>query len=140
MPAKATTPIGFIFTFCNNTTHIIKITTRVHFVPTSDIIPVFPQKAVIRIDMPAAAIIATTAGLREFNIPCKAAIFRYFKYSLAITVTIMHDGKIHPNVATNAPRVPAIFVPTNVAEFTAIGPGVIWEIVIKSVNSDILSQ
>ena len=125
MPAKAITPIGFIFTFCNNTTHIIKITTRVHFVPTSDIIPVFPQKAVIRIDMPAAAIIATTAGLREFNIPCKAAIFRYFKYSLAITVTIMHDGKIHPNVATNAPRVPAIFVPTNVAEFTAIGPGVI---------------
>ena len=140
MPAKAITPIGFIFTFCNNTTHIIKITTRVHFVPTSDIIPVFPQKAVIRIDMPAAAIIATTAGLREFNIPCKAAIFRYFKYSLAITVTIMHDGKIHPNVATNAPRVPAIFVQTNVAEFTAIGPGVIWEIVLKSVNSDILSQ
>ena len=47
---------------------------------------------------------------------------------------------MHPNVAASAPGIPAILIPTKVAEFTAIGPGVIWEIVIRSVNSDILSQ
>ena len=57
-----------------------------------------------------------------------------------MTVTIIHEGRMHPNVAARAPGIPAILIPTKVAEFTAIGPGVIWEIVIRSVNSDILSQ
>ena len=39
-----------------------------------------------------------------------------------------------------APGTPAIFSPTNVAELTAIGPGVIWDMVIKSVNSAIDSH
>ena len=46
------------------------------------------------------------------------------------------EGRIHPKVATSAPGMPATFMPTNVAEFTAIGPGVICEIEIRSVNSD----
>ena len=57
-----------------------------------------------------------------------------------MTVTIIQDGKIQPAVAANAPPIPAILIPTNVAEFTAIGPGVIWDIVIRSVNSDMLSH
>ena len=48
-----------------------------------------------------------------------------------MTVTIIQDGKIQPAVAANAPPIPAILIPTNVAEFTAIGPGVIWDIVIR---------
>ena len=52
----------------------------------------------------------------------------------------MQDGRIHPVVATTAPGIPAIFIPTKVAEFTAMGPGVICEIVIRSVNSDMVSH
>ena len=57
-----------------------------------------------------------------------------------MTVTIIHEGRMHPNVAASAPGIPAILIPTKVAEFTAIGPGVICEIEIKSVNSTIVSQ
>ena len=35
---------------------------------------------------------------------------------------MIHDGKMHPNVAITAPGNPAIRIPTNVAELTAIGP------------------
>ena len=42
---------------------------------------------------------------------------------------------MHPQVAATDPGTPAILLPTNVAALIAIGPGVIWEIVIKSVNS-----
>ena len=47
---------------------------------------------------------------------------------------------MHPNVATSAPGSPAQRIPTNVAELTAIGPGVISAIVIRFVNSAIVSQ
>ena len=104
---------------------IIKITTRLHFILLNLAITSLPQNVVIKIETPAAAIIATTAGRREFKIPCNTAIFRYFKYNLAISVTIIQDGKTHPNVATIAPKTPAIFMPTKVAELMAIGPGVI---------------
>ena len=39
------------------------------------------------------------------------------------------------SVAITAPAVPAIRMPTKVAQFTAIGPGVISAIVIRLVNS-----
>ena len=48
----------------------------------------------------------------------------------------MQDGRTQPAVAAKAPGIPAIRVPTKVAELMAIGPGVIWEMVIRSVNSD----
>ena len=47
---------------------------------------------------------------------------------------------MHPRVATAAPGSPAILMPTKVAELMAMGPGVIWEMVIRSVNSAMLSQ
>lgn len=53
---------------------------------------------------------------------------------------MMRDGRRHPNVAVIAPGMPAMRSPTNVAEFTAIGQGVISAIVTRSVNSLIDNQ
>ena len=53
---------------------------------------------------------------------------------------MMQEGKIQPKVAQRAPGSPAIFIPTKVAELMAIGPGVIWEMVMRSVSSAIESQ
>ena len=50
------------------------------------------------------------------------------------------DGRMQPKVATTAPAAPAIRRPTKVAEFTAMGPGVISAMVMRSVNSAMLSQ
>ena len=47
---------------------------------------------------------------------------------------------MQPAVATSAPGTPPIFVPTNVAALTAIGPGVISAIVTRLANSVIVSQ
>ena len=55
-------------------------------------------------------------------------------------VAMIDDGNMQPIVATTDPKIPAILVPTNVAPFMAIGPGVICEIVIRSVNSLIESH
>ena len=115
------------------------MTTILHFVSSKDIADALPQNAEIRIRIPADAIIATTAGRREPSTPRSSSIFRYFKYNFAITVTRIQDGSIHPAVAAIAPGNPATLIPTKVAELTAIGPGVICEIVIRSVNSDMLS-
>ena len=52
----------------------------------------------------------------------------------------MHEGRIHPNVETTAPGIPAILVPTKVAELIAMGPGVIWEMVIRLVNTPMSSH
>ena len=41
----------------------------------------------------------------------------------------------HPMVATTAPGIPATRIPTKEEVLTAIGPGVICEIVMISVNS-----
>ena len=48
----------------------------------------------------------------------------------------MIEGNMHPSVQIIAPGIPAVLIPTNVAEFIAIEPGVISAMVIKSVNSD----
>ena len=103
-------------------------------------IPESPKKAVIRIEIPAEAISATTAGRSIPRIPCRVSRFRYLIYRYAIMVTMMQEGRIHPRVATSAPGIPAILIPTKVAELMAIGPGVIWEMVIRSVNSAIEIQ
>ena len=53
---------------------------------------------------------------------------------------MIQDGETPPIVAIMAPRSPAICIPTKVAALIAIGPGVICEIVIISVNPVILNQ
>ena len=92
----------------------------------------------MRIEIPAEAIKATTAGRREFKIPCKSARFLYFKYSLAIQVTMMQDGRMHPKVAERAPPVPAIFVPTKVAGSFPLQTGMYQ--MVKDSNQKILLQ
>ena len=47
---------------------------------------------------------------------------------------------MQPSVATMAPGMPAMRTTTKVAELIAMGPGVIWAIVIRSVNSRRVSQ
>lgn len=139
-PARTITPIGFILYFWIMTRLPANINTIIQFVFDKITAASFPQNAVIKMEIPAEAIIATTAGLREFKIPCSIVILRYFKYKRANSVTMTQEGRIHPSVATAAPGIPAILIPTKVAELIAIGPGVICEIVIRSVNSFMLSQ
>ena len=98
----------------------MKIITSVQFIPASEISSALPQNAVIRTEIPADAIIATTAGRRELSTPCSILILRYLRYSFAISMTIIHEGSIHPTVDTSAPGIPAILIPTNVAELIAI--------------------
>ena len=136
LPKSITTAIGMGIS--EKMGGIVTITVVVIIV--TGIVPPLPQNAFLRISIPADAIIATTAGRRDFSTPCSRSRLRYFRYSLARIVTIMQDGRIHPTVATTAPGIPAIFSPTKVAEFTAMGPGVICDIVIRSVNSDMVSH
>ena len=139
-PASTMTRIGFIFPFCSSTTQITKIPTMIQLVPQAVICALFSQKALIKMAMPAEPIRATTAGHKEASTPCNRAMFRYLRYNFAISVTMMQEGRIHPKVAARAPGTPAIFIPTKVAEFTAMGPGVIWEIVMRSVNSAMVNH
>ena len=60
--------MGFFLNFCKSIKHITKIITRLQFV-FINLITAVPQNAVIKIDIPAEAIIAMTAGLKAFNIP-----------------------------------------------------------------------
>ena len=117
-PAIIITLIGLIFVFLRSNSANINMPTITHFV-SSNVACSFPQKAVIRIKTPEDAIIATTAGRREWSIPWSISSFRYFRYSFANIVTMMQEGRIHPRVATIAPGTPAIFKPTEVAELTA---------------------
>ena len=68
-PANIITKIGFHFVFLSSTTLIAKISTMSHLIPSMLIMPL-PQKAVTSISTPAEAIIDTTAGRREYNLPC----------------------------------------------------------------------
>ena len=93
-----------------------------------------------RIVSAAEAISATTAGRRQAKTACIASMLRYFSYSHDKSDTMISDGRMQPIVATSAPGMPAMRMPTNVAELTVIGPGVISAMVIRSVNSLIVSQ
>ena len=52
----------------------------------------------------------------------------------------MQDGRITARVAIIAPNTPATLCPTKLAALIAIGPGVICEIVIRSVKSLVVIQ
>ena len=92
--------------------------------------------AVISIDAPAEAISATTAGLRNSSVCFISLEFLLRVYTYASRVTIIIDGNTQPSVETIAPNTPAMRMPTKVAEFIAIGPGVISAMVIRSANSE----
>ena len=53
---------------------------------------------------------------------------------------MMKDGSTIPSVAMTAPRIPPVRIPTNVAIFTARGPGVLSLRAMKSTSSASVSQ
>ena len=63
-----------------------------------------------------------------------------FRSTAAISSRSRNDGSTTPSVATSAPQKPPCDEPTNVAIFTASGPGVDSETAIKLRNSDSVSQ
>ena len=77
--------------------------------------------------------------LNENRTMTRPVSYTHLKYRKASRETMIQDGRIHPSVEMTAPPKPAIWIPTKVAEFTAMGPGVIWEMVIRSVNSVMVS-
>ena len=78
------------------------------------------------------------------RIPSSAALTpAYFKSLVnadAIRRMMTKDGSTTPSVARNAPRIPPCDEPTNVAIFTAIGPGVDSATAIKLSSSVSVSQ
>ena len=83
---------------------------------------------------------ATAAGRSVPSTLQSALSERYLRYSRAMSVTRMQDGRTEPMVAAMAPGIPAILMPTKVAELMMMGPGVICEMVMRSVNSAMVSQ
>lgn len=138
-PASTITQIGFIFTFLSKTTHTTNIPTISQLVSDITIFPEASQNAVCKWKF-CRSDQCNHRRSDSSKYSCSMSISRYFKYNFAMIVTIMQDGVIYPSVATTAPGIPVSFIPTKVAALIAIGPGVIWEMVIRSVNSVMLSQ
>ena len=77
--------------------------------------------------------IETNAFITRARTPARIPIKAYFTalYSLnslrtrEISEIITKEGRTTPNVAQKAPKKPATLYPTKVAEFMAIGPGVL---------------
>ena len=83
---------------------------------------------------PTADNSAHPAGFIPRIAPCTVLFVLNLSRTFETIVTIMNDGKITAVVAINAPRIPFVVKPANVATFTPTGPGVIEEIASISVN------
>ena len=75
------------------------------------------------------------AGWIPVMIPCTRKLFSQRFRERKARITRKYDGTRSPIVATNAPGMPPRRNPKKVAAFTPIGPGVIWEIAVRSPNS-----
>ncbi|CUQ64284.1 Uncharacterised protein [Dorea longicatena] len=64
-PAKIITKIGLIQVFLNKNKEITKITTMLQSIFETEIFPPSPQNAVIKMLIPADAIMAITAGCND---------------------------------------------------------------------------
>lgn len=94
-----------------------------------------PRKAIRIIVDAADAISPTELDRNPFNILEILSISLCFLKNLYRRIEIINPDRILPKVATIAPDIPAIRIPTKDAVLTAKGPGVICEIVIISVYS-----
>lgn len=79
IPARIMTRIGFILYFCKRTAEMMKIKTRLQWVLLRVMAVLLPQKAVVRMETPAAAIMATTAGRRVARTLWKMDKFLYLR-------------------------------------------------------------
>ena len=83
---------------------------------------------------------ATTHGRTPERNASTPRYFMRFRSTAAMSSRSRNDGSTTPSVATSAPQKPPCDEPTNVAIFTASGPGVDSETAIKLKNSDSVSQ
>lgn len=84
--------------------------------------------------IPTAESKAQPAGFNARIAPLTLLLVLNLSRTLNTIVTMTREGKIIADVAINAPKIPAVENPANVAIFTPIGPGVIDEIASISVN------
>lgn len=96
--------------------------------------------AIINIVAAADVMRPREAALRPDRVafPQGEVLYRLKKRSSRREMT--KPEKTQPKVAAKAPGIPAVLSPANVEVLTASGPGVIWEMVIISVNSRSVSQ
>lgn len=139
-PARTMTIIGESFFVRRSPKQRPKMPTKSQWMPVRVIGASAPQKALMRIEIPAAPIIAVTAGHNVAIMIFRESVLRYLKYTHVRILMMIKLGVTKPKVATTEPIRPATFVPTKVAELMAIGPGVICEMVMRWVNSSMLSQ
>lgn len=99
-----------------------------------------PQNAIKTMLKAEEAINPIDVARRPFKILEILSMFLYFLKKLNNNIENTVPNNMDPIVATTAPIIPAILIPTNVDIFIAKGPGVICEIVIISVNSCNVSQ
>lgn len=84
------------------------------------------SKKAIKIMVEAEDAISPTEVERSpFNMLETLSISLCFLKKLYKKIEIINPDRMHPNVATIAPKIPAIRIPTKEAVLTAKGPGVI---------------
>ena len=103
IPARTITAMGFIFVFRSSRKAPRKIPTISQFVMVRSTVP--PQKALMRMRIPAEAIMATTAGRRDPRTLWSTARFLYFRYSLAM-FSSWQTIKTHPDLTKSFLTIP----------------------------------
>lgn len=118
--------IGFVLYFLNKNKEIINIIIAVMFIFTAlklnDRVPI---NAIIIIVDAADAIRPTELDRNPFNMFEMLSMSLCFLKKLYKTIEIIDPDIILPKVATIAPGMPAMRIPTKEAVLTTKGPGVI---------------
>lgn len=125
-PVRTIISIGLILYFLSKNREIANTIIAVIFMPaalTSN--DEDPKKAIKIIVDVEDAISPTELERSPFNMLETLSIFLYFLKSLYKNIEIINPDRIHPKVATIAPDIPAMRIPTKEAVLTAKGPGVI---------------
>lgn len=133
--------IGFGLYFLNNNNETINTIIAVIFIFTAlKLNDETPKNAIIIIVDAADAMRPTELDRNPFNTFEMLSMSLCFLKNWYKTIEITKPDIILPKVATIAPGKPAMRIPTKEAVLTTKGPGVIWEIVIISVYSCMVSQ
>ena len=106
-------------------------------VPETVVMPRITESAIV---VAVARMSPITTGLTHEITVRTDLYFMKFRITDAIMRIITNDGRTSPRVAAADPRIPASDEPTNVAIFTAIGPGVDSATAIKFISSASVSH
>lgn len=136
IPVKTIISIGFVLNFFKQYNDIINMIIAVKFRLVVFIFIIGDSKKAIKIIVEAEdAISPIEEECNPFKMFEILSVSLYLLKNLYKSMERMNPDKTQPNVATIAPNIPAIRIPTKVEVLTAKGPGVIWDIVIISVSS-----